>query len=358
MKAKAPKPRGGRGGKKRRAAKPPAPPAKASIPSQVDDDKLREMLAAVPVLDFPKPPPEPQEQPTFVGVMDRLQKALDACQSLELSYAEVRLVLNKFVAIEQIAKRLPASVENSAKGMPPEVWEFISGAPVRGSFEADAERNKKWVDFFSKRAWQYLQRVVGSILSGRSGAEEEAAAATRDLIFLLLSKLEQASRGTSAHRERERNAAKPAYDAILSACHRKVETRKKRERRLAEYQKRGSKKRHKGGFSFQCEYWVQGIVFAHEDWLEDGEGDPPTFAKFPRPTPKPRFGENPANRPEWEAWLFDALEHNIVKAVNNGPAMKAEWRSHRSDLKNRLIPGFWDKAQEWRVLREHFNADE
>lgn len=358
MKKKTAKPKGGKGGKKQRKPKAPAPSATAAIPVQISDDKLREMLAALPVLDFPKPPPEPQEQPTFAGVMDRLQKALDVCQSLELSFAEVRLVLNKFVAIEQLAKRLPASVENSAKGLPPEVWDYISGTPVRGSFEADAERNKKWVDFFTKRAWQYLQRVVGSILCGRSGAEEEAAAATRDLIFLLLSKFEQASRGVSPHRERERTAAKAAYDAVLSACHRKVETRKKRERRLAEYQRRGGKKNHTGGFAFQCDYWVRGIIFTHEDWLEDGWGDPPTFGSFPRPTPKARFGENPVHRAEWEAWLFDALEHRIVKAPTPSCNLKAEWRSHRSDLKNRLIPGFWDKAQEWRVLREQFNADE
>ena len=356
MKAQPSKARGGRGGKKKKDSAIPASPL--LIPHEHQEDKLQAMLAALPVLEGPKPPPEPELQPTFEGVKERLLKAQEICQCLELSYAEVGLVLNKFIAIDQLAKQLPASVENSAKGMPPEVWDYISGAPVRGSFEANAERNKKWVDFFTKRAWQYLQRVVGSILCGRSGAEEEAAAATRDLIFLLLSKFEQASRGESPHRERERTAARAAYDAILSTCHRKVETRKKRERRNAEYQKQGSKKRHKGSFSFQCEYWVQGLVFVHEDWLEDGDGDPPTFAKFPRPAPKARFGENPANRAEWEAWLFDALEHNIVKAVNNGNAMKAEWRSHRSDLKNRLIPGYWEKAMAWRALREQFAADE
>jgi hypothetical protein len=135
-----------------------------------------------------------------------------------------------------------------------------------------------------------------------------------------------------------------------------VETSKKRERRNAEYAKRGGKKSHKGHFAFQCEDWARGIIFIHEDWLEDGEGDPPTFAKFPRPMPAKRFGMDAADRAEWENWFFLALEHNIVKAVK-GSSMKDQWRSHRSDLKNRLIPSYWEKAPAWRELRECFERD-
>ena len=171
-------------------------------------------------------------------------------------------------------------------------------------------------------------------------------------------KLRQASQNSTPVRVVGGDAAKEAYDKVISSCHRTLETMKKRERRNAEYEKRGGKKAHKGYFAFQCEDWARGIIFNHEDWLEDGEGEPPTFAKFPRPMPTKRFGENPADRAEWESWMFDALEHNIVKTVNNCSTMKAEWRSHRSDLKNRLIPGYWEKAMAWRALREQFAADE
>jgi hypothetical protein len=356
MKKKALNSRGGRGGKKQKDSAIPASPL--LIPQEHQEDKLQAMLAALPVLEGPKPPPEPELQPTFEGVKERLLKAKEICQCLELSYAEVGLVLNKFIAIDQLAKQLPASVENSSRGMPPELWEFISGRPVRGSFEADAERNKKWVDFFGKRAAEFFQRIVDNILLGPSGAEEEAAEATREMIFFLLNKLEKATRGSSPHRLRGRNAAKAAYDAVLKVCHKKVETAKKRQRRIAEYEKRGRKKPHSNSFAFQCEYWARGIIFVHEDWLEDPDVGLPTFGKFPRPTPQKRFGEDPAARAEWEDWFFHALKHNILIARNNDDYMKQAWRSHSSDLKNRLIPSFWDKAQSWRALREQFAADE
>jgi hypothetical protein len=74
--------------------------------------------------------------------------------------------------------------------------------------------------------------------------------------------------------------------------------------------------------------------------------------------PAKRFGMDAADRAEWENWFFLALEHNIVKAAFKGSSMKDQWRSHRSDLNNRLIPSFWDKAPSWRALREQFAADE
>jgi hypothetical protein len=334
MKAKPSKARGGRGG-----------------------EKKKEMPAALPVLEVPASQKQ-GEPPTFKGIFERLEGARSVGQSLELSYAEVDLIYHRFLSIEQRARSLPASVEAATKAIPAEIWEFISGSPTRGTHEADAERNRKWVDFLSHRGWQYFQRIPDSILLGPSGAEKEAAEAIASLVFLLIQKLRNASRISTPQRFAGRDAAKDAYETVLAACRRTVETSKKRESRNAEYAKQGGKKSHKGHFAFQCEDWARGIIFIHEDWLEDGEGDPPTFAKFPRPMPAKRFGMDAADRAEWENWFFLALEHNIVKAAFKGSSMKDQWRSHRSDLKNRLIPSFWDKAPSWRALREQFAADE
>ncbi len=350
------KSRGGRGGKKTKKKTVAVSSSAASIPADNQEDRLKQMLEALPVVAGPKPPPEPEAQPTFEGVKQRLLKANEIFQSLELSYAEVRLVLNKFVAIDQLAKELPASVENSSKGMPPEVWEFISGRPVKGSFEADAERNKKWVNFFGKRASQFFQKITDNILLGPSGAESEAAETTRDMIFLLLHKLERATRGSSPLRQRGRDAAKAACDEVLKHCHRKVEAAKKRQRRTAAYEKRGRKKPHTRDFAFQCEYWAQEFIFSHEDWLADPEFGFPKLGTFPRPCPTKRFGEDPAARADWEDWFYQALKHNIVRGTSE--VMKKAWRSHSSDLKNRLIPSFWDKAPAWRCYRQSFEQEE
>ncbi len=352
------KSRGGRGGKKTKKKTVAVPSSAASIPAGYQEDRLTQMLEALPVLEGPKPPPPPDENPIFKGVFARLEAALNLGQGLELSRSEVNFVYHRFLSIEQRARRLPASVENSAKGLPPEIWEFISGSPTRGTFEADTERNKKWVDFLSKRAWDYFQRVPDSLLYGPSGAEKEAAENICSFIFLLIQKLKHATRINTPIRFAGRDAARAAYEKVLSTCHRTVETSKRRARRNAAYEKRGRKKAHTDAFSFQCEYWVRGIIFNHEDWLEDPVGDPPTFGKFPRPSPAKRFGEDPTARAEWENWLFDTLKHNIVIARNNDNEMKQAWRSHSTDLRRRIIPSFWEKAEEWRAMRKALEEDE
>lgn len=356
MKKKTTKTKGGRGNKKTAEGDSSGSTSFISSPPEHQAENLQKMQETLPELDVPSPPLPPKSS-TFKEVFSRLEEARTLGQGLEISLSEVDLIYHRFLSIEQQASRLPASIENSSKGLPPEIWEFISRGTPQGTFEANAERNRKWVDFLSKRSWEYLQRITDTILFGPSGAEKEAAETICSLIFLLIQKLRRASQISTPARLVGRDAAKEAYDKVISSCHRTLETTKKRERRNAEYQKRGRKKAHKGYFAFQCEDWARGIIFNHEDWLEDGEGDPPTFAKFPRPMPTKRFGMDTADRAEWENWFFLALEHNIVKAGVNGSSMKEQWRSHRSDLRNRLIPGYWDKAPMWRSMREHFERD-
>jgi hypothetical protein len=68
MKKKTTKTKGGRGDKKQKDSAIPASPL--LIPQDHQEDKLQAMLAALPVLEGPKPPPEPELQPTFEGVKD------------------------------------------------------------------------------------------------------------------------------------------------------------------------------------------------------------------------------------------------------------------------------------------------
>jgi hypothetical protein len=353
MKTKPSKPIGSRGGEKQKASAVASSPFLIPIEHQED---LQAKSAELPVLKVPESPKQ-GEHTTFNGIFERLSGAQRFGKGLKLSYSEVDLIYRRFLLIEQRARRLPASIEKSAEELPPEVLEFVLGSPISGTFEADAERNRKWVDFLFHRAWQYFHQIPKKILLGPSGAEKEAAETTAKLIFRLIGMLRHAARITVSEKLVGRDAAKEAYETVLRICHRTVETSNKRERRNAEYAKRGGKKAHRGDFAFLCGDRVRDMIFIHEDWLENAEGAPPTFAKFPSPMPAKRFGVDALDRAEWENWIFLALEHTILKAAQKGSSMKEQWRSHRSDLKNRLIPSYWDKAPVWRQMREHFEQD-
>jgi hypothetical protein len=326
--------------------------AKATKAKREKKQKASALPSALTVLTAPSSS-KAQEPATFKNVFERLEEARSHGQGLEFSHSEVELIYHRFLSIEQNAKRLPAFVEKSDKALPAEIWEFIYRAPTRGTFEADAERNKKWVDFLSQSGWQHFQRIIDTILLGPSGAEKEAAEAIASLVFLLTKKLKNVSRISTPESLAGRDAAKDAYESILTAFHRTVETSKKQKRRDAKYQKRGSRKFHSGDFAFLCEHWARDIIFSHEAWLEDATGDPPTFEKFPRPMPTKQFGMDTADRAEWESWFFKAFQHKILKCSSKKAYMNKQWRSHSSDLRNRLIPSYWDMAQMWRSKREN-----
>jgi hypothetical protein len=325
------KTRGGRGGKKKKEQT-------AAVPSPA---------ASIPVVDH-------EEQPTFEGIYERLHAAIDIKSGLNLSAKEAEFVWNRWLAIERAARELPSWFTRAENDTPAEIWEYISSTKVRGSDKAAIERNKKWVDLFSKRAWSYLQRLSGRFLTGPSGVEKEAAESIERIINTLMLQLGRATRMTSVHLEAGKNSAKTVYEKILNDCYRRVEANRKQAKRTLEYNKRGGKKDHTGFFRFQCGLWAREILFAHEDWLENPDNFKPTFGKFPIPMPKGAMGINLEDRPAWEDWFFRFFQHNIMICKFGGEEMHKQWPNQRTNLKKKLIPSYWEQASLWREQRAIF----
>lgn len=346
----------GSGNKKKRLASPTIASAASTFPEN-QKDKINDLKGSLPLGSEALPPLKQAEETTFQKVFERLEAAKSLGKSIKLYPLEVDFIYLQFLSIEQRARRLPVSVEKSVHGLPPEIWAFTSEKPVPGTFEADAERNKKWVEYLSNRALQYLNPITNKILVGPSGAENEAAEIIARLVLLLIKKLSNAACISTPDKIAGRDASKEAYEAVITSCYRAVGTSKKQKYRNAGYAKRGAKKAHRGDFTFYCESLARSIIITHEGWLENAEGGPPRFDTFSRPMPAKRFGQDEADRVEWETWLFKALEHIILKSAKAPSTMKAEWRSHRSDLKNRLIPSYWEKAQSWRLMRKNITGD-
>lgn len=283
-------------------------------------------------------------------ILDRLQDASTASKELTLSAAEADKVFCKIKALDFIAGELPIWVQNKSRELPAEILEFVEGQRIPGSIQAESERNRKWMEFFHLRSWQYLNQIF-TLLNGPSRVESDAATLIRDLMDGILSHLEEIKESTDPQLQNGARAAAETYRGITKAFAAKVDTPRKARSRARKNAGRVIKP-HSSEFTQKCEFIVRDIITEHFDRLENPDYEP-IFYNEQEPKskiPNSPFGFDDSARGIWEEWILGYLKDRICIRNIGGDALRLLWTSHLSDLKNRLIPGYWDKAVLWRTL--------
>ena len=349
-----------KGGKKKVAAGGKKPNA-AALPAKTEKDsphsrKKKSTESHAQPADAIQLQESKPERVSFSAILDRLKAANSRGEAVSLSSGEVCEVYIKLQSLEICASELPITVFNNRRQVPFEILEFTEGPRARGSEAAEISRQKKWLEVFNLRAWQYLQQIF-KLLHGPSGVESDAADHILRMMQGLEGRLEEIAKATAPQLQAGATSAAAAHAAITKAFRAKIETQRKTIQRAKNYATR-KKKRHTSEFSSRCELLVFEALCRHFDWLEDSESPRIQFSSLDASKmPEMEFGTDSSSRPEWERWIYSFLENEIFRKKTEGDELASLWLSHRSHLKSKVIPSYWHKAGSWRAHWESQQVD-
>jgi len=289
------------------------------------------------------------ERVSFSAILDRLKAANNTGEAVPLSPMEVCEVYHKLQSLETCASELPITVQNNCRQFPFEILEFTMGPRAKGSESAEISRRGKYLEVFNLRAGQYLQQIF-SLLNGPSGVEEQAADHILRFMQEIEGRLREISQVATPEFQVGAKSAFAALAAIKKAFSAKIETHRKAVQRAKKYKGRKIK-RHTPEFSGKCNLLVFNIIQKHFDWLEDSKSPRPQFSLLKDSVmPEKEFGSDLSGRQQWEKWIYSYLEDQIFRKKSEGEEMASLWSSHRSHLKNKVVPSYWGHAGRWKEI--------